>query len=84
MFPSSVRETLLGWNRSFVGKKRKAVWQLGPLCLFWSAWKARNIIAFEDDVLSIQKLEGSFVCFLWLVTKIFVNDGPSALVSFID
>lgn len=33
--PSSVRETLLSWNGSFVGKKRKKVWRMGPLCIFW-------------------------------------------------
>ena len=34
VFPSSVRETLLGWKGAFVGKKRRAVWNAGPLCLF--------------------------------------------------
>ena len=37
---------------------------LGPLCLFWVIWKARNSIAFEDGVLSIQKLKISFVYLL--------------------
>ena len=32
--PSSVRETLLSWNEPFVGKKRKKVWRMGPLCIF--------------------------------------------------
>ena len=36
VFPSSVKETLLGWRGSFVAKQHKAVWQEGPLCLFWS------------------------------------------------
>ena len=36
VFPSSVRETLLGWKWSFVGKKRRATWNAGSLCLFWS------------------------------------------------
>ncbi|RVW26078.1 hypothetical protein CK203_112555 [Vitis vinifera] len=49
-----VKETLLGWRGSFVGKKRKVAWQLGPLCLFWVIWKARNSIAFEDCGLSIK------------------------------
>ena len=36
-------------------------------------------------MLSIQRLKkGSFICFLWLQTKMLVNDGPSMLVSFID
>ena len=61
VFPRSVKETLLGWRGSFVGKKRKVAWQLGPLCLFWVIWKARNSIAFEDCGLSIQRLK-AFLC----------------------
>ena len=34
VFPLSVKETLIGWRDSFVGKKRKVVWLMGPLCLF--------------------------------------------------
>ncbi|RVX22468.1 Oxysterol-binding protein-related protein 1C [Vitis vinifera] len=43
------RMGFFGWRGSFVGKKRKVAWQLGPLCLFWVIWKARNSIAFEDE-----------------------------------
>ena len=63
VLPSSVRLTLLGWDGSFVDKKRKEVWRVGPLCIFWMVWKAKNRIAFYDDVLSIQRLKCSFVCF---------------------
>ena len=49
MLPASVRETLLGWDGSFVGKKRREVWRVGPLCIFWTVWKVRNKIVFEDD-----------------------------------
>ena len=48
VFPSSVRETFLGWNGAWVGKKRRTVWKAGLLCLFWSVWKARNRIAFDS------------------------------------
>ena len=54
VFPSSVGETLLGWKGSFVGKKRRAVWNANPLYLFCSAWKTKNKIAFEGGVLSMQ------------------------------
>ena len=64
VLPSSILQTLEGWRGSFVGKKRKDVWRVGPLCLFWTVWKARNKIAFEDATLSIQKLKSSFVYFL--------------------
>ena len=84
VFPSSVKETLLGWRGSFVGKKRKAVWQVGLLCLFWVIWKARNNIAFEESVLSIQRLKASFVYLLWSETKLWIKSGPSTLIYFID
>ena len=51
---------------------------------FWTVWKARNKIAFEDDVLSIQSLKSSFVYFLWSETKLFIKDGLLTLVDFID
>ena len=31
MFSSLVREILMSWNGSFVGKKHKKVWRVGPL-----------------------------------------------------
>ena len=81
---SSVRETLLSWNGSFVGKKCKKVWRMGPFYIFWTVWKARNIHTFEDDVLSIQRLKGSFVYLLWSETNLFIKDDPSTLINFID
>ena len=48
VFPSSVRETLLGWKGSFVGKKCWTIWEVDPLYLSWSVWKARNRNAFKD------------------------------------
>ena len=58
---SSVKEVLLGWHGSFVGKKRRKVWRATPLCLFWMVWKERNRIAFENQEFSIQRLKYSFV-----------------------
>ena len=84
MFPSSVRETLLGWKGSFVGKKSRAVWNMDPLCLFWSVLKAKNRIVFEGSVLSMQKLKAFFVYLFWSKSKLFIKDGPSTLIDFID
>ena len=84
MFPYLVKETLLGWKGSSMGKKRNEVWQVGPLCLFWVIWKARNKIAFEDSVLSIQRLKASFVHLLWSETKLWIKGGPLTLIDFID
>ena len=67
-----------------MGKKHRAVWNAGPLCLFWSFWKVRNMIAFEDGVLSLQKLKAFFVYLLWSKSKLFIKDCPSTLIDFID
>ena len=67
-----------------MGKKRKAVWQVGSSCVFWVIWKARNKIAFEDSVLSIQRLKASFVYLLWSETKLWIKGGSLTLIDFID
>ena len=54
VLPLSARDTLLGWHGSFVGKKRRKAWMVALLCLFWLVWKERNMIAFENEDLSIQ------------------------------
>ena len=84
MLPSSVRETLLSWHGSFVGKKCKKVWRTTPLYIFWTVWKVRNRLTFNDDVLSIQRLKYFFVFFLWSEAKLFIVDCPLTLLSFID
>ena len=40
----------------FKGKERR-VWKVGPLCLFWAIWKARNNIVFRNEGLSLQKIK---------------------------
>ena len=52
-----MRETLLRWDGAWVGKKHRSVWKAAPLCLFSSVSKARNNIAFDDEVLSLQRLK---------------------------
>ena len=84
MFPSPVREALLGWSGLFVGKRRKIVWRVSPLCIFWTVWKTTNRIAFDDEVLSIQRLKTSFLNSLWSETKLFIKDGPSTFLEFLD
>ena len=29
-----------------MGKKRKKIWDVIPLCIFWTLWKERNRLAF--------------------------------------
>ena len=73
MLPSSIRVTLL----------REEVWKAGlSLCFFWT-----NRVAYEDDVLSFQRLKSSFVyvfIYFCLKIKLFINDDPLTLNGFID
>ncbi|KAL6320158.1 hypothetical protein AAG906_004667 [Vitis piasezkii] len=84
VMPCSVRETLLSWQTSSVGKKHRKVWRAAPLHIFWTVWKARNRLAFKDDVISIQRLKYSFLCSLWSEAKLFIVECPQTLVNFID
>ncbi|KAJ9678923.1 hypothetical protein PVL29_020968 [Vitis rotundifolia] len=84
VFTSSVRDTLSGWCGFSLGKKHRKVWKAAPLCIFWAVWKERNMIAFDNEELSIHRLKNSFVCNLWLWTKSVVNEGPLPLINFFD
>ena len=45
-------------------------------------WKTKNNIAFCNEVFSIQKLKGEFVCFLWYEAKAFFDECPLTFVGF--
>ena len=81
---STVKETLLGWHGSFVGRKQKKVWRVAHLCLFWTIWKERNRRSFENVELSIQRLKYLFLCNLLSWTKLFIGERLTSIVDFID
>ena len=47
VFPEILKEVLASWRGSFVGKKRKKIWDVIPLCIFWTVWKERNRLTFR-------------------------------------
>ena len=67
-----------------MGKARKKAWQETPLCIFWTMWKERNLIVFDNEELSSQKLKNSFVCNLWSWFRMSVDVCHVSLVSFFD
>ena len=67
-----------------MGKKRSKVRMTAPLCLFWVVWKERNIIAFENEELSIHRMKNSFVCNFWFWTKLIIDEGPLPLINLFD
>ena len=73
---------LLGWYGSFVGEKRKKAWKLALLCLFWTVWKEKNRIAFDNEEFSVHRLKNSFVCSFWSWTKLYIDVGPLPLINF--
>ena len=84
VLPSSIREALLGWLESCVGKKRKKVWLSAPLCLFWMVWKERNSRAFEIEGHSVQGCKYFFLCNLWAWAKGFLVSAPPSIVDLVD
>ena len=74
VFLESVKEALLSWRGSFVGKNRKKFWNSIMLCIFWTVWKERNRLAFRGGSLAIQKLKNSFVCNLWSWDRVYIGE----------
>ena len=52
---------MVSWNDYVVGKKRKSVWRVGPSCLFWTIWKARNQVVFNEERFFVQREKSSLV-----------------------
>ena len=65
VLPFTIRDTLSGWSPSFVDKKHGKTLRAAPFCLFWTVWKERNMIVFDNEVLLIQRMKNSFVCNLF-------------------
>ena len=55
VFPESVKEVVLSWKRSFVGKKREKIWRSIPLFIFWTVWKEKNRLAFRGGGVKIGR-----------------------------
>ena len=65
VFLLSVKETLLSWRGSFVGKKRKRAWMVAPLSIFWIVWRERNNLVFNNVDLFIIRMKRDFLCSFW-------------------
>ena len=86
VFPEIVKEVVLSWKGSFVGKKRKKIWRSIPLFIFWMVWKERNRLAFrgKGGELAIQKIKNSFVCNVWGWAKLYSGAESRSLVGFLE
>ena len=84
MLPKTVKEALLSWKDSFVGKNRRKTWKSVPLHIFWTVWKERNRIAFGDGTVDVKKLKHSFVYNLWSWNSLYIGEEISSLIGFLD
>ena len=52
-----------------------------PLCI---SVEGKDLLVFENEELSVQRLKISFVCNLWSWSTVFVDVSHNSLVNFID
>ena len=66
-----------------MGKKRKKVWRVAPLCLFWIVWHERNRVAFDNEAFSTYRLKSSFICNFWSWSNVCRGDRDRSLLDFL-
>ena len=60
VFPETVKDVLVSWRGSFVGKKRKKSWKAIPLCIWWTGGKERNRLAFRGGGVEYSEVKEFF------------------------
>ena len=55
VFPETVKEVVLSWKGSFVGKKKEKIWRSIPLFIFWTVWKEKNRLSFKGGGVSYSE-----------------------------
>ena len=66
-----------------MGKKRKNIWLTAPLCLFWTLWQERNMVAFENRVISAQRIKVIFLSNFWSWANLYSVDNTNYLLDFL-
>ena len=66
VFLALVRNLLLEWKLKGLDFKKRAVWQLALICLFWCIWKEHNWKTFEDEEPFDKRLKDFFI---WLILE---------------
>ena len=56
----SVKNLLLEWKVKGTRKKKRVVWRLALICLFWCIWRERNHRTCQEEELSDQSLRKLF------------------------
>ena len=84
LLPLQLERMHSSWQGSFMGRKRKKVWWVAPLYLFWTVWKESNSGAFNNKELSDQRIRFAFLCNHWARSKLFIVLGFFLIVEFVD
>ena len=66
-----------------MGKKRKKIWMVAPLCLFWTSWWERNRVVFDNGVTNAQKIKSNFLSNLWNWTNLYNVVNTNSFVDFL-
>ena len=66
-----------------MGKKRKKIWLAAPLCLFWTLWRERNRVGFENSVTSAQRTKATFLSNIQSWANLYRVDNMNSLLDFL-
>ena len=83
MVPLTVKETLLSWHGSFVGKRRKKAWMAAPFAFFGQYGGKETGSFFENVIISINRMKSTFLCNLWSSVNLHSVERPRSLVDFL-
>ena len=64
-------------------KKRKKNWIVAHLCMFWTLWRARNRLVFENEVTYAQRIKANFVSNLWTWANLYSVDHTNSVLNFL-
>ena len=74
MLPFIVKNVLLSWHGSFVGRIRKKVWYVAFVCLLWMVWREQNKRAFENKKVVVRRIKLHFLYNLWAWSLFFFDE----------
>ena len=77
-----VKPSSLGKD-SMWAKKRKKIWLVAPLCLFWILWRERNKATFENEICFAPRMKTNFLSVLWSWTTLYSLDNTNSLLEFL-
>ena len=66
-----------------MGKKRKKNWMAAPLCLFWTLWRERNRVVFDNEVFNAQRIKSNFLRNLWNWANLYSVVNTNSFVDFL-